>query len=96
MFDKMIPYDLRNSFSKQTMPFNDQINSCSVYQKNATESHNNVSDTHKIGEYVWAGDRNWPWIRLCNYINPTQILETQKSNQSLVSEEVITQYVWNQ
>ena len=45
MFDKMILYDLRNSFSKQTMLFNDQINSCSVYQKNATELHNNVCDT---------------------------------------------------
>lgn len=57
---------LRNSFSKQTMPFNDQINSFSVYQKNATESHSN-SLPHKIGEYVRAGVCNWPWIRLCNY-----------------------------
>ena len=28
---------LSNSFSKQTMSFNEQINSCSVYQKNARE-----------------------------------------------------------
>ena len=59
MFDKMILYDLRNSFSKQTMPFNDQINSCSVYQKNATEPHNNVSDTRlaKMSEAEIVIDR---------------------------------------